>query len=155
MYGELLVNVLQDWILFGLIEGILYCKFYEKICNIKKFRWYEILILSIGNATISQMFPIIIYQSLMIYWMGFLLNKTKKVENIYYGLKFAFLVMLGQLITEMPYAIIYEFITKIDLTNIEREKLFTIMISIRIVQIIFIYGGVLMKGWLGTGTTRK
>ena len=38
---ELLKNIIVDFCLFSLIEGWILTQFYEKICNCRKFKWYE------------------------------------------------------------------------------------------------------------------
>ena len=134
---ELVKDVAVDFCLFSLIEGFIYCYFFNVIGKLGKFKIKEILILSIGNCLISQIFPPLFYQIIMIIWMGFLLNKFKKIELIN-GIKFAFYVMIYQLIVEMIFAMFYEVVFRINFSIMEKFHLFLIMIPIRLIEVILI-----------------
>ena len=137
---ELLKDIIIDFCLFSLIEGWIYCLFFEKICGCNKFKWYQIIMLSFGNCIISQIFPPLIYQCFMILWMHLILNKINKfnIKNF----KFGFFVMIFQLITEMPIAFLYDTIFKFDFVYQNCIVLFLFMMPIRFLQyyiINFIY----------------
>lgn len=153
----MLREMVTDFVLFSFIEGLLYAMFFNRVCKCKKFNVFEIIVMSIGNCVVSCLFPPIIYQIVMMCWMAFCLylkNETDRTTFQY--VKYSFLVMIGQLITEMIFAMFYEFILNIDLFDCNRLKLFIVMIPLRIVQLIIIItiGGLNMKGWLG-GVVRK
>lgn len=134
---ELVKDVVVDFCLFSLIEGFIYCYFFNVIGRLGKFKIKEILILSIGNCLISQIFPPVFYQIITILWMGVLLNKFKKIKLID-GIKFGFYVMIYQLIIEMIVAMFYEIIFKINFSTMKKFYLFLIMIPVRIIEIILI-----------------
>lgn len=153
----MLREIVTDFVLFSFVEGLLYAMFFNRVCKCKKFNLFEIIVMSIGNYVVSCLFSPLIYQIIMIGWMAFCLylkNGTDRTTFRY--VKYSFLVMLGQLITEMVFAMFYEFVLNIDLFDCSRLKLFVVIIPLRIVQLIIIImiGGLNMKGWLG-GVVRK
>lgn len=153
----MLREIVTDFVLFNFVEGLLYAMFFNRVCKCKKFNLFEIIVMSIGNCVVSCLFSPLIYQIIMIGWMAFCLylkNGTDRTTFRY--VKYSFLVMLGQLITEMVFAMFYEFVLNIDLFDCSRLKLFVVIIPLRIVQLIIIImiGGLNMKGWLG-GVVRK
>lgn len=153
----MLREIVTDFVLFSFVEGLLYAMFFNRVCKCKKFNLFEIIVMSIGNCVVSCLFSQLIYQIIMIGWMAFCLylkNGTDRTTFRY--VKYSFLVMLGQLITEMVFAMFYEFVLNIDLFDCSRLKLFVVIIPLRIVQLIIIImiGGLNMKGWLG-GVVRK
>lgn len=147
---ELVKDVVVDFCLFSLIEGFIYCYFFNVVGKLEKFKIKEILILSIGNCLISQIFPPVIYQMIMILWMGILLSEIKKIKLIN-GIKFAFYVMIYQLIIEMIFAMFYEITFKISFNKVIPFNMFLFTIPIRIVQIyiIILIRRIKMKGWIG------
>ena len=66
---ELFKSILMDFCLFSLIEGFIYCYFFTNIGNLNHFNLKEIIIISIGNCIISQIFPPLFYQFIMILWI--------------------------------------------------------------------------------------
>ncbi len=131
---ELLKNIIIDFCLFSLIEGYIYCLFFKVFGNLKEFKNYEVFVLSIGNCLISQIFPPVIYQFFMILWMSIVLkiyhnNKFfNNIKNGFYGLIFT-------LITEMPFAMLYEYIFNIRFNLFNKYKMFLLIIPIRFIQI--------------------
>lgn len=144
-----------DLILFSGIEGFIFCLFFEKIGNSRRFKWYEWLILSLGNCLISQIFPPCIYQIFCIIWMIYLFIMINKY-NIIYSIKIVISSFIFILITEIPYNIILEGFNIIDLFDINNGiKLSLLLLIIRIIEIILIIiGGNKMKILIG-GVTRK
>lgn len=134
---ELVKDVVVDFCLFSLIEGFIYCYFFNVIGKLGKFKIKEILILSIGNCLISQIFPPVIYQVIMILWMGFVLNKFKNIK-ITNGIKIALSVMIYQLIIEMIIYGFYDFCFGIDLNITNKILLFIYMIPMRFFEIFII-----------------
>lgn len=166
MYKELLINVLQDILFFSLIEGVTYCYFYQKIYSLRKFKWYEFLILTLGNSIISQIFMPIIYQILMLLWMILFLINTKRINKILKAYKYVFYAMIFLLITEAIYIILRELNPNFNFVNMKKIDLFINILPIKFLQLltveknkeikILIIGGCKkMKTWFGTGTTRK
>ena len=153
----MLREMVIDFVLFSFVEGLLYAMFFNRVCKCKKFNVFEIIVMSIGNCVVSCLFPPIIYQIFMMDWMAFCLylkNGTDRTTFQY--IKYSFLVMFGQLITEMVFAMFYDFVLNIDFSKSSSLTVFTIMIPIRAIQFIIIYklGGFNMKGWMG-GVVRK
>lgn len=134
---ELVKDVVVDFCLFSLIEGFIYCYFFNVVSKLGKFKIKEILILSIGNCLISQIFPPVIYQVIMILWMGFVLNKFKNIK-IANGIKIALSVMIYQLIIEMIIYGFYDFCFGIDLNITNKILLFIYMIPMRFFEIFII-----------------
>lgn len=134
---ELVKDVVVDFCLFSLIEGFIFCLFFEKIGGCRKFKWYEVLILSIGNCIISQVFPPIIYQIIAIFYMSILLNLLK-IEKIFKCLKIVITSMILMMIIEMIFAMIYEVLFKIDFVHCNDYLLFLFVIPIRVVEILLI-----------------
>lgn len=133
-------DILLDFILFSGIEGFIFCLFFYKIGNCRKFKWYEWLIMSFGNCVISKVFPPIIYQILMIIWMAYFNKFVINEYNYKYYLKFSGLSMFFFLITEMPYNMILELFNITDIFDIQNKfVIFEIMIPLRIIQFIIIY----------------
>lgn len=153
----MLREIVTDFVLFSFVEGLLYAMFFNRVCKCKKFNLFEIIVMSIGNCVVSCLFPPLIYQIIMIGWMAFCLylkNGTDRTTFQY--VKYSFLVMLGQLVTEMVFAMFYDFVLNIDFSKSLSLTVFAIMIPIRAIQFIIIYklGGFNMKGWMG-GVVRK
>ena len=142
---ELLKDIIVDFCLFSLIEGWVLAQFYEKICNCRKFKWWQIIILSFGNCIISQMFSPLLYQILMILWMGLFISVINQKNKFL----LSFLSMIFLLIIEMNYSYI------LSLFNIMSERinyilLFIYILPMRLIEILIIKGGVKMKAWIGS-----
>lgn len=133
----LLKDLFIDFCLFSLVEGFIFCLFFEKIGGCKRFKWYEVFILSFGNCIISQIFPPLIYQIVMTIFMSEIIYFTKNKNQIK-CFKIVILAMIFMLITEMTFAMFYEFIFKFELFFIKYYKLFLNMIILRIIQLFLI-----------------
>lgn len=153
----MLREMIIDFMLFSFVEGLLYAMFFNRVCKCKKFNIFEIIVMSIGNCVVFCLFPPIIYQIFMMGWMAFCLHlKNGTDHTTFQYVKYSFLVMVGQLITEMVFAMFYDFVLNIDFSKSSPLTVFIIMIPIRAIQFIIIYklGGFNMKGWMG-GIVRK
>lgn len=153
----MLREMIIDFMLFSFVEGLLYAMFFNRVCKCKKFNIFEIIVMSIGNCVVSCLFPPIIYQIFMMGWMAFCLHlKNGTDHTTFQYVKYSFLVMVGQLIIEMVFAMFYDFVLNIDFSKSSSLTVFAIMIPIRVIQFIIIYklGGFNMKGWMG-GVVRK
>ena len=149
----MLREMVIDFVLFSGIEGFIFCLFFEKVGECRKFKWYEWLILSIGNCLISQLLPPLLYQFVCIIWICSFLHISNNL-SILNGLKLSFKSVIFFLIFEMVFAMLYELILDIDFTNIDDLKLFASMIPVRIIEILFIRRWKSMKIWMG-GVVRK
>ena len=149
----MLREIVTAFVLFSGIEGSLFCLFFEKVGGCRKFKWYEWLILSIGNCLISQLLPPLLYQFVCIIWICSFLHISNNL-SVLNGLKLSFKSVVFFLIFEMVSAMLYELILDIDFTNIDDLKLFASMIPVRIIEILFIRRWKAMKIWMG-GVVRK
>lgn len=131
---ELLINIVIDFVLFSLIEGIIFCMFFNIIGNCKKFKWWEIGILSLVNCIVSQTLPPVIYQIIGLIYMGFYIYFRDKI-NIKNAIKIILFVSLYTLILETLYMVVFDSfgIYTIFVTN--DFKLFILMIPIRVIEI--------------------
>lgn len=144
----MLRKMIIDFVLFSGIEGFIFCLFCEKVGECRRFKWYEWLILSIGNCLISQLLPPLLYQFVCVIWICSFLHISNNL-SILNGLKLSFKSVVFFLIFEMVFAMLYELILDIDFTNIDDLKLFASMIPVRIIEILFIRRWKTMKIWMG------
>ena len=149
----MLREMVIDFVLFSGIEGFIFCLFFEKVGECRKFKWYEWLVLSIGNCLISQLLPPLLYQFVCIIWICSFLHISNNL-NILNGLKLSFKSVIFFLIFEMVFAMIYEYIIKIDLFQYNDFMRFLAMLPIRLVEILFLRRWNIMKIWFG-GVVRK
>ena len=134
---ELLKDIIVDFCLFSLIEGYIFCLFFEKIGGCKKFKWYQVFILSMGNCFISQTFPPLLYQIVMIIWMYIYLKiLNKKEKNI---LLYSAISMIILLIIEMIYNIALEVIIGLDGFIMNKFNLFLLILPIKLFEFILVY----------------
>ena len=148
---ELVKNVVVDFCLFSLIEGFIFCLFFEKIGGCKKFKWYEIFLLSLGNCIISQIFPPVVYQIIAIFYMIFYLKIFKKI-NIIRNIKIVSISMILMMIIEMTIAMLYEILFGINFVKIDIFESFLFSIPIKIIEIYLIlifWRNNKMKMWFG------
>lgn len=150
---EMIKDIIIDFVLFSGVEGFIFCLFFEKIGKCRKFKWYEWLILSVGNCLISKMFPPVLYQIIMIVWMTTFLYIGNR-NSLFDRLKLSFQSLVFFLICEMLVSMLYELVLGIEFTNINNLKLFVLMIPVRIIEILFIRRWNTMKVWMG-GVVRK
>lgn len=151
---EFIKDCIIDFVLFSGIEGYIFCLFFEKICNCKRFKCLDWFVLSLGNCLISKIFPPLLYQIVMMMWMAFvLIIKSKDIKVKY--LKYSFLSMFFMMIIEMIFAMIYENCFGIDFVILSFSLGFLYAIPIKLTEIFFIYGGKQMKAWFGESTKRK
>lgn len=149
----MLREIVTDFVLFSGIEGFLLCLFFERIGGCKKFKWYEWLILSLGNCLISQLLPPLLYQAIIIIWLTTFLYIANNL-SIFKSIKLSIYGMGFFLICEMLFAMFYDFLLNIDFSTLGKIKAFMFMIPIRFVEILFIRRWKTMKLWFG-GVVRK
>ena len=149
----MLREIVTDFVLFSGIEGFIFCLFFEKVGECRRFKWYEWLILSVGNCLISQLLSPLLYQIVCIIWMCSFLHISNNL-SILNGLKLSFKSVVFFLICEMVFAMIYEVLFNIDFSVLGNMKAFMFMILIRLVEILFIRRWNIMKIWFG-GVVRK
>ena len=149
----MLREMVIDFVLFSGIEGFIFCLFFEKVGECRRFKWYEWLVLSIGNCLISQLLPPLLYQFVCIIWICSFLHISNNL-SILNGLKLSFKSVIFFLIFEMVFAMIYEVLFNIDFSVLDNTKAFMFMMPIRLVEILFLRRWNIMKIWFG-GVVRK
>ena len=149
----MLREIVTDFVLFSGIEGFIFCLFFEKVGECRKFKWYEWLILSIGNCLISQLLPPLLYQFICIIWMALFIHFSNE-KNIFDSVKLSFKSVIFFLVCEMLFAMFYDFILELDFTNAKNIVVFIMTLPIRLVEIILIRRYKTMKIWIG-GVVRK
>ena len=135
---ELVKDVVVDFCLFSLIEGFIFCLFFEKIGRCKKFKWYEIFVLSLGNCIISQIFPPVLYQIIILFYMSFIIKLFDNKYKIYFYIKITFISIIFMLIFEVGIFILYDIFFNLIFTE-NTLKTFLGTIPIRILQIYIIF----------------
>ena len=138
----MLREIVTDFVLFSGIEGFIFCLFFEKVGGCRKFKWYEWLILSIGNCLISQLLPPTLYQLVCVLWMSVFLY-IFSVKNIIKCMKLSALSVLYFFIYEVIYSIMLLYGLRFDglqrnLSCKDLIELFIFMIPLRIIEIISI-----------------
>ena len=149
----MLREIVTDFVLFSGIEGFIFCLFFEKVGECRKFKWYEWLILSIGNCLITQLLPPLLYQVVCIIWMALFIHFSNE-KNIFDSVKLSFKSVIFFLVCEMLFAMFYDFILELDFTNAKNIVVFIMTLPIRLVEIILIRRYKTMKIWIG-GVVRK
>ena len=145
----MLREMIIDFMLFSGIEGFIFCLFFEKVGGCRRFKWYEWLVLSMGNCLISQLLPPLLYQIVCIIWICSFLHISNNL-SILNGLKLSFKSVVFFLIYEMVVSMLYELFLGIEFTNINDLKLFISMIPIRVIEVLFIRRWKTMKIWMGS-----
>lgn len=152
---NLFINIIIDFILFSGIEGFIFCLFFEKIGKCRRFKWYEWLILSIGNCLISQLFPPVIYQVICIAWMivFMYLTSNMKITKI---ITLAISFMLMFYIIEILYCILIENTILYDILLSENVlKNFVILLPTKLLEILISWKGESIMKLVAGGVVRK
>lgn len=134
---ELLKEIVIDFCLFSLIEGYIFCLFFEKIGGCRKFKWYEILIFGFINCIVSSFIMPLLYQSIGLFYMAIWIKIRENMKFID-GFKISLFASIYILILEMCYSLAFSIIFKNDLFFINKFMLFVLMIPIKIFEIILI-----------------
>lgn len=138
----MLREMIIDFMLFSGIEGFIFCLFFEKVGECRRFKWYEWLVLSMGNCLISQLLPPTLYQFVCVLWMGVFLYIVS-VGKITKCMKLSALSVLCFFIYEVIYSIVLLYGLNFDglqrnLSCKDLIELFIFMILLRIIEIISI-----------------
>lgn len=155
---ELFRNIVTDYFLFSLIESYIFVKFFEVVGGCKKFKWWEIGLLSLVNCVVSQTLPPILYQVIGLIYMGAYI-KIRDNMKIKDSAKIVLFSSLYMLVIEMIYNILFATLGILDGFLVNDITLFLFMIPIRIVEISILILGVHKmangKWWLGDNIKRK
>lgn len=151
---NLLVNIIVDFNMFSVMESAVFCLYFRRFGNCDKFTIEDILVIGFGNCIISQIIPPLIYQMIMIIWMGLYL-KLFKNKKFVVGLWLSFSAMALILVIEMLSAMIYENCFNFNFMEIGKIKLFLTILPMKFIEILFILGGNKMKAWYGEIEKKK
>lgn len=159
---NIMKSIFIDYVLFSLIEGIIFNLFFINVGKLNKIKWWQIPIMAFINCVLSCILPPLAYQPTMILnnTLFLIINKNSVKNSFKY---FAF-SMLFFLIVETAYNAILEFIFHFDAIGANRDeklKVFLIIIPLRFIEIcsLFIYKRIMenknMKVIIGSGVVRK
>lgn len=155
-------SILIDYILFSLIEGIIFNLFFINIGKLNRIKWWQVPIMAFINCVLSCTLPPLVYQPAMILNNAlFLIINKNSIKNSF---KYSAFSMLFFLIVETAYNAILEFVFCFDAIGENRDeklKVFLIIIPLRFIEIfsLFIYKRIMenkkMKVIIGSGVVRK
>ena len=152
---ELLKSIVVDFTLFSLIESFIFCLFFEKIGECKKFRLIDVFIIGSINCLISQLIPPLFYQIFMIIFMGYYIFITKR-KIIVKAIGISALSMIYILLIEMSIFPLYDILFSLDFSKSSSFVIFIALLPIRVIEILIILiGGKRMKAWAGEIVKRK
>lgn len=143
-------NLTRDFLYFSFIEAIIFCYYFYKFGKCDRFKFYDFVIIGFTNCLISQIFPPMFYQLVMIVFMGCYIYMTKD-KSIFKGMLLSLSAMIFVLIVEMIMAMFYETCFGINFIELSYIETFLAIIPMKILEILIINkGGVLlMKAWFG------
>ena len=139
---ELLKSIVIDFVLFSGVEGFIFCLFFEKIGGCRKFKWYEWLVLSIGNCVISQVFPPTIYQIICVVYMSIIVKLLNKNKRLLDTIKYSIWSVMLAFVVEVIGSIIIEILFRYDrFSCIGTNNIFTYIafIVLKIIELYIIY----------------
>lgn len=135
-------SMLMDYVLFSLIEGIIFNLFFINIGKLNRIKWWQVPIMAFINCALSCTLPPLAYQIVIIInnALFLILNKNKVKYSFWYSA----LGVLFFFIFETAYNFIFETIIGFDAIGVNRDeklKIFLLIIPLRIIEIcsIFIY----------------
>ena len=99
-------SILIDYILFSLIEGIIFNLFFINIGKLNRIKWWQVPIMAFINCVLSCVFPPLAYQIVIIInnALFLILNKNK----VKYSFGYSALGVLFFFIFETAYNFIFE-----------------------------------------------
>lgn len=152
----MLREMIIDFMLFSGIEGFILCLFFEKVGECRRFKWYEWLLLSMGNCLISKILPPTIYQCVCIIWMAFLLKEFNKNISTVKILKIVVSSLLMFYIVEVIYCIIIQYTALYDiLLSDDILKNFILLFPTKILEIFISWKGSEIMKIVAGGVVRK
>lgn len=159
---ELLRNIVTDYLLFSLLEGYVFCKFFQVVGGCKKFKWWEVALLSLVNCIVSITLPPLIYQLVGLVYMGVYIYFRDRIK-IKESIKIALLASLYMLIIEISYSILTSSIIKVNPFYTDSKMgVFILLIPARIIEIlplmireVKLKMNVNSKWWVGDNIKRK
>lgn len=133
-------SILIDYILFSLIEGIIFNLFFINIGKLNRIKWWQVPIMAFINCALSCTLPPLVYQPIVIISNAiFLLLNKNSIKNSF---KYSALSVLFFLIMETAYNVVLEVFFHFDAIGVNRDeklKIFLIIIPLRIIEVITLF----------------
>lgn len=133
-------SILMDYVLFSLIEGIIFNLFFINIGKLNRIKWWQVPIMAFINCALSCTLPPLVYQPIVIISNAiFLLLNKNSVKSSF---KYSALSVLFFLIMETAYNVVLEVFFHFDAIGVNRDeklKIFLIIIPLRIIEVITLF----------------
>lgn len=133
-------SMLMDYVLFSLIEGIIFNLFFINIGKLNRIKWWQVPIMAFINCALSCTLPPLVYQPIVIISNAiFLLLNKNSIKNSF---KYSALSVLFFLIMETAYNVVLEVFFHFDAVGVNRDeklKIFLIIIPLRIIEVITLF----------------
>lgn len=133
-------SMLMDYVLFSLIEGIIFNLFFINIGKLNRIKWWQVPIVAFINCALSCTLPPLVYQPIVIISNAiFLLLNKNSIKNSF---KYSALSVLFFLIMETAYNVVLEVFFHFDAIGVNRDeklKIFLIIIPLRIIEVITLF----------------
>lgn len=133
-------SILIDYILFSLIEGIIFNLFFINIGKLNRIKWWQVPIMAFISCALSCTLPPLAYQPIVIISNAiFLLLNKNSIKNSF---KYSALSVLFFLIMETAYNVVLEVFFHFDAIGVNRDeklKIFLIIIPLRIIEVITLF----------------
>lgn len=133
-------SILMDYVLFSLIEGIIFNLFFINIGKLNRIKWWQVPIMAFINCALSFTLPPLVYQPIVIISNAiFLLLNKNSVKSSF---KYSALSVLFFLIMETAYNVVLEVFFHFDAIGVNRDeklKIFLIIIPLRIIEVITLF----------------
>lgn len=130
----------MDYVLFSLIEGIIFNLFFINIGKLNRIKWWQVPIMAFINCALSCTLPPLVYQPIVIISNAiFLLLNKNSIKNSF---KYSALSVLFFLIMETAYNVVLEVFFHFDAIGVNRDeklKIFLIIIPLRIIEVITLF----------------
>lgn len=99
-------SILMDYVLFSLIEAIIFNLFFINIGKLNRIKWWQVPIMAFINCALSCTLPPLVYQPIVIISNAiFLLLNKNSIKNSF---KYSALSVLFFLIMETAYNVVLE-----------------------------------------------
>ena len=133
-------SILMDYVLFSLIEGIIFNLFFINIGKLNRIKWWQVPIMAFINCALSCTLHPLVYQPIVIISNAiFLLLNKNSVKSSF---KYSALSVLFFLIMETAYNVVLEVFFHFDAIGVNRDeklKIFLIIIPLRIIEVITLF----------------
>lgn len=149
---ELIKEIVNDFILFSLIESYILCLFLKNVGRCKKFNFYEILFVGLINSIVSFVLPQLIFQLFVVIFLIFIasIRDKKAFKDSFVVSTFAITYLM---ILEVMYSLTMSMLLGIETFDCGNVRLFLIIIPLRFIEIFLLKKGDFMmkqlKLWIG------